>query len=155
MGTRPTIDEYFMQIAIDTGKRSSCCSDAKGALIVVDGHIVSTGYNGAPHGVPNCKYDVGVCHKRKLGYGHGEGHENCLAVHAEANAIVIAAKLGIRTAGGVMYCTYRPCNECAKLIINAGIKKVVFLNEYPSTMSKALFTAAGVECVQFTGNVRM
>lgn len=143
-GQRVTWEEYFMMIAEVASSRCTCFSVAKGAAIVVDGHVVSTGYNGAPAGVRNCKYDIGVCRKRSLGYGHGEGHNECLAVHAEANAILSAGQVGVRIRGGTLYCTHKPCSECTKLIINSGITKIVYKHDYESDLADILLKEANV-----------
>lgn len=142
--TRPSWNEYYMQIAELTAKRASCFSKEKGAVIVVNNRIIATGYNGAPSGVRNCLYDRGVCRKKELGYGHGEGHHECLGVHAEANAILSAANIGIGIKGGTMYCTHSPCEECAKLIINSGIKNIYYRNYYGSKLSDELLKEANI-----------
>lgn len=142
---RVSWDEYFMKIASDVSERSTCLSDPKGAVIVKDKRIIATGYSGAPAGIANCAFDKGFCRKKSLGYNHGEGHQECLAVHAEANAILQAASLGISCKDCILYCTHEPCNDCAKLIINSGIKKVFYANEYPSTFTNELFREANVE----------
>lgn len=137
-----------MQIADLVSKRSSCLSSPKGAIIVKENRIIATGYSGAPAGITSC-YDKGYCLKRSLGYGHGEGHDKCLAVHAEANAILQAASLGISCKDCVMYCTHKPCGNCAKLIINSGIASVYYLCEYPSEMTDKLFYESGIEVIKF------
>lgn len=142
--TRPSWKEYFMSIAEMAAKRSTCLSEAKGAVIVIANKIVATGYSGAPRGIKNCKFDYCFCRKRSLGYGHGEGHNECLAVHAESNAILSAASLGIMIENGEIYCTHFPCEECAKLIINSGIKKIYYKNEYDSKLSKELLQEANI-----------
>lgn len=148
MKERPSWDEYFMNIAEITAKRATCFSAEKGAVIVVNKRIIATGYNGAPKGIKNCVYDIGQCRKRSLGYGHGEGHHECLAVHAEANAILSAATLGIKIEGGTLYCTHSPCEECAKLIINSGIKNIYYRHLYESKLSNELFKEANIAIVQ-------
>lgn len=142
-------DEYFMKIANVVSERSTCLSAPKGAVIAKGKRVIATGYSGAPAGVDNCAFDNGYCKKRKLGYGHGEGHDVCLAVHAEANAILQAAFLGINCKDGVMYCTHEPCGDCAKLIINSGIKKIYYENKYPSKITDDLFRQAGIEKIFF------
>lgn len=131
---RDTWEEYFMKIALLVSSRSTCLSVPKGAVIVKDKRIIATGYSGAPKGIKDCKYGHGFCYKRKLGFNSGEGHDYCLAVHAEANAILQAASLGIPVKGCTMYCTHKPCFDCFKLIVNSDIEKVYYLNEYPSAM---------------------
>ena len=134
---------YFLDMAQMAATRTTCLSPAKGAVIVKNKSIVSTGYNGAPRGVPDCKYQRGECIKRRKGYEHGTGHHVCLAAHAEANAIAQAARTGVAIEGSTMYCTHKPCRECAKLIINSGIIEVVYIEDYPND-SEELFHDAGV-----------
>lgn len=142
---RPTWQEYFMKIAELTASRSTCFSEQKGAIIVKDGRIVATGYSGAPSRIKNCLCDIGYCRKRKLGFGHGEGHEYCLAVHAEENAILSAANIGVSINGAVLYCTHFPCINCAKSIINCGIKHIFYKNDYNDELSKDILNEAGIE----------
>ena len=145
MKERPNWDEYFMQLAKFASTRATCFSPAKGAVIVLDKNVISTGYNGAPAGMQNCKYDRKECRRRTQGFNSGEGLHLCRGTHAEANAIVQAAKLGHSVKGATMYCSHQPCNDCAKLIINAGIVKVVFLEEYPESESLEWFKEGNVE----------
>ena len=142
--------EYFMKIACTVSERSTCLSVPKGAVIVKDKRIIATGYSGAPAGVKNCAYDNGFCRKRKLGYGHGEGHNECLAIHAEANAILQAASLGIGCKDCVMYCTHKPCADCAKMIINSGIKMVIYKEFYPAQLTDNIMEEAGVDMIRFS-----
>lgn len=131
---RESWQEYFMKIAFIVSNRSTCLSAPKGAIIVKDKRIIATGYSGAPAGIKDCKYGYGFCNKRKLGFRSGEGHNYCLAVHAEANAILQAASLGIPVNDTIMFCTHKPCFDCFKLIINSGIKKIYYHEDYPSDM---------------------
>jgi dCMP deaminase len=126
---RPTWDEYFMLIAQTTATRSSCLRAKVGAVLVVEKQIVATGYNGAPAGTPNC-LEVGC----KVIGGH------CLrTVHAEANALIHAAKRGISTRGAVIYCTHKPCLYCVKLLINAGIAEIVYRENYRANDEESRF----------------
>lgn len=143
MESRPTWDEYFMGIAESAALRSTCLIDKKGAAITVRNRIISIGYSGAPSGVKSC-LEHGFCRKRALGYGHGEGHHECLAVHAEANAIVSAARTGVSLEGGTIYATAKLCEGCAKLIINSGIKTVLYKHDYKSPLTDKLFAESGV-----------
>ena len=140
-------EEYFIKITKLVSEKSSCLSAPKGAIIIKDKRIIATGYSGAPAGIVSC-YEEGYCLKRKLGYGHGEGHDKCLAVHAEANAILQAASLGISCKDCIMYCTHKPCNDCAKLIINSGIKTVYYINDYPSEMTDNLFKESKINLIK-------
>lgn len=138
-------DKYFMEIAHSVSKRASCFSEAKGAVIVKDNKfIVSTGYNGAPMGITSCQ-ERGKCIKKEKGYGHGEGHHICLASHAEANALIIAARLGHTTEGAKIYCTHKPCFYCSKLIINSGIKKVIYMKDYEDSAAEVILRQAGID----------
>ncbi len=116
-------------------------------MIVKDKRILSTGYNGAPRNMAHC-LDIG-CIRQQNNIESGTRHEKCRAVHAEQNAIIQAAVHGIAIKGAVYYVTHQPCVLCAKILINAGIKKIVFQGEYPDPMSLALFEEAGTELVHF------
>ena len=110
--------------------------------------MLATGYNGAPAGVKSCE-ERGECLRRKLDIQSGTRQEICYAVHAEQNAIVQAAKFGINLNGATLYCTHQPCVICAKMIINAGIKKVIYKEGYPDEFSLELFNASGVEVIKY------
>ena len=140
---RPSWDEYFMSIAELAATRSTCLRRQVGSVIVKDKKILATGYNGAPSGLKHC-LDIG-CLREKLGIPSGERHELCRATHAEQNAIVQAALLGVSIKGGVLYSTTQPCILCTKLIINAGIKKIVIKDSYPDKMSKEMLKEAKVQ----------
>ena len=139
---RPNWDEYFMGMAELTAERSTCLRRHVGAVIVKDKHIVATGYNGAPRGLAHCG-DLGGCLREKLGVPSGERHELCRALHAEQNAIIQAATLGISIEGASIYITHQPCVICAKMIINAGIDKIVVKEGYPDELSMELLEEAG------------
>ncbi len=117
-------------------------------MIVKDKRIIATGYNGAPSGVQSCK-DKGECLRKKLNIPSGTRQETCYAVHAEQNAICQAAKMGASVDGATIYVTHQPCTICTKLIINAGIKKVIYNNGYPDEFSVQLLNEAGIELVKF------
>lgn len=136
-------DQYFSSMTEIVSKRSSCVSRQVGAVIVKDNVMLSTGYNGSPKGLPNC-CDIGVCHRRELGYGSGEGLQHCRAAHAETNAIALAAKNGQCIDGATIYINTQPCGECTKLLVNAGIKEVVYTQDYPNSPSEQLLKDAGV-----------
>jgi len=142
---RPSWDEYFMGIARLAATRSTCLRRQVGAVIVKDKRILTTGYNGAPAGLPHC-LDIG-CLREELNIPSGERHELCRATHAEQNAIVQAATLGVSIKDSVMYSTTHPCILCTKLIINAGIKKIVIEDSYPDQMSEEMLKQAGVRIV--------
>ena len=140
---RPTWDEYYMQMAELAATRSTCLRRNVGAVIVVDNHAVATGYNGAPKGVKHCA-EIGGCLRQKLNIPSGQRHELCRALHAEQNAIVQAAKLGVSIDGATLYCTHQPCSMCCKMIINSGVKRVVYQEGYPDPFTLELFGEAGV-----------
>ncbi len=143
---RPNWDEYFMEMAELTSKRSTCIRRQVGAVIVKEKHIIATGYNGAPRGVKHCE-ERGGCLREKLNVPSGERHELCMAVHAEQNAIIQAATLGQSIEGGVIYVTHQPCVICAKMIINAGIKRIVVREGYPDQLSRDILAEAGLRIV--------
>lgn len=141
-------DIRFMEMAEVVGSWSSCYQENRhvGAVIVKDKRILTTGYNGAPSGVESCQ-EKGECLRKKLNIPSGTRHEICYAVHAEQNAICQAAKMGISIEGATIYVTHQPCTICTKMIINAGIKRVVFKYGYPDDFSKVLLDEAGVELI--------
>lgn len=141
---RSSWDEYFMQIAEIVKTRSTCLRRQVGAVIVKDNHIITTGYNGAPSGLEHC-IDLGGCHREKLNIPSGERHELCRALHAEQNAIIQAANIGVSTKDATIYVTLQPCVICAKMIINAGIKKIVFKGKYPDELSLNMLNEAKIE----------
>jgi dCMP deaminase len=147
--TRPSWDEYFMSIAELAATRSTCLRRQVGAVIVKDKKILATGYNGAPSGLKHC-LEIG-CLREKLGIPSGERHELCRATHAEQNAIVQAALFGVSIKDGILYSTTQPCILCTKLIINAGIRKIVIKDSYPDKMSKEMLKEAGIQIQIFKG----
>lgn len=147
---RPSWDEYFMQMAELTAKRSTCLRRQVGAIIVKDKHIIATGYNGAPKGLPHCD-ELGGCYRQKLGVPSGERHELCRALHAEQNAIIQAAVYGQSIEGATIYVTHQPCVICAKMIINAGIKRIVVRNGYPDELAQTMVNDANLEIEMLEG----
>ena len=139
-------DARFLQMAELVGGWSSCFQENRwiGAVIVKNKRILTTGYNGAPAGVKTCK-ERGECLRRKLNVPSGTRQEVCYATHAEQNAIVQAARMGIHIDGATLYCTHQPCSQCTKMIINAGIARVVYKHAYPDDFSLELFHEAGVQ----------
>ncbi|MFO8192781.1 MAG: cytidine/deoxycytidylate deaminase family protein [Bacillota bacterium] len=140
---RPDWDHYFMQIAKVVASRSTCLRRHVGALLVIDKRILSTGYNGAPTGLKHCA-EVG-CLREKLKVPSGERHELCRGLHAEQNAIIQAAIHGVAIKGATLYCTHYPCSVCAKMLINAGIKKIILAENYPDKLAKEIFKEAGID----------
>jgi dCMP deaminase len=141
--SRPSWDEYFMNIAQLAATRSTCLRRQVGAVITKDKKILATGYNGAPAGLKHC-LDIG-CLREEMGIPSGERHELCRATHAEQNAIVQAATHGVSIKDSVLYSTTHPCILCSKLLINAGIKKVVIEESYPDELSQKMLKEARVE----------
>lgn len=146
---RPSWDEYFMSIAQIVKTRSNCLRDQVGVVIIKNKRIVATGYNGTPVGIKNC-FQGGCkrCADRdKNILKPGESKDTCICVHAEQNAIVQSAYHGISTKGGTLYTTMSMCVQCARLIINGGIEKVISAKEYTDTHGLKLLKRAGVEVV--------
>lgn len=143
---RPSWDEYFMQMAELTAQRSTCLRRQVGAVIVKDKHIIATGYNGAPRGLRHCD-EMGGCLRQKLGVPSGQRHELCRALHAEQNAIIQAATLGQSVEDASIYITHQPCVICAKMIINAGLKRIVVKEGYPDELSVEILDEAGLKIV--------
>jgi len=143
--TRPSWDEYFMQIVDAVAKRATCDRGRSGAIIVKDKQILSTGYVGAPSGLPHCD-DVGHLLMKHIDEDGKESMHCVRTTHAEQNAIVQAAKHGVAINGATLYCTMEPCLACAKMIINAGIKRVVCKKRYHAgKLTREFFKQAGVK----------
>ena len=140
---RPSWDEYFLSIAQLVATRSTCLRRQVGAVAVKNKQILATGYNGAPTGVTHCS-EVG-CLRDKLNVPSGQRHELCRALHAEQNAFLQAARHGVNLDGATLYVTIQPCSICAKMIINAGIKKIVIEGSYPDDMAVGFLKEGGVE----------
>jgi dCMP deaminase len=140
---RPSWDEYFMKICSLVAERSTCLRHHVGCVIVKDKNILATGYNGAPAGTKDC-LELG-CLKDIMKLKSGKGHQICRATHAEQNAIIRAALNGVSIKGSTMYCTHQPCDLCARMIINSGIKRVVSYMDYPSKITLDLFKEAGIK----------
>ncbi len=131
---RPSSDEYFMEMAKLAATRSTCMRRKVGAVIVIDKHVLSTGYNGAPRGVSHCE-EKG-CLRISMNVPSGTRHELCRGVHAEQNAVAQAAYFGISVKGATIYTTTFPCSLCAKILINSGIKEIVYDEGYMDDLSK-------------------
>jgi dCMP deaminase len=149
MNARPSWETYFMDITALVAKRSTCLRRAVGAVIVKDKRILSTGYNGAPTGIGHCQ-EVG-CLREKLNVPSGTRHELCRGIHAEQNAIIQAAYHGVSVKGADLFCTNQPCSICAKMIINAGITKIIYRDGYADELSREMLAEAGVEVVRLAG----
>ena len=137
-------DNYFLNIAAIVADRSTCLSRWVGAVAVVDKHIVATGYNGVPRGIPHPT----VCLRHVMGLSSGVETFLCGCVHAEMNVITQAALHGTSLKGATVYCTHQPCHLCAMLLINAGVTSVVYSADYPDENATLLFAQAGVNLKQ-------
>jgi dCMP deaminase len=135
---RPDWDTYFLRITQFVASRSTCLRRQVGAVIVKDRRILATGYNGAPNGVRHCFQLPGGCLRESRNIPSGQRQELCRGLHAEQNAILQAAAFGVSLKDSELYCTHQPCVTCAKMLINAGIKRVVFLGSYPDELSLEL-----------------
>ncbi|MCE9558919.1 MAG: dCMP deaminase family protein [Armatimonadetes bacterium] len=146
--SRPSWDTYFVQIAHLVATRATCPRRSVGAVIVRDKRILSTGYNGAPAGLAHCPPN-GPTHEWPDGCLHA-GH--CMrALHAEQNALLQAAKIGVPCEGATMYVTCQPCNTCAKMLINAGISRVIYEGDYPDAFSLEVLRASNTEVLRYKG----
>lgn len=139
---RPPWPEYFMSIARIVALRSTCIRRHVGAVLVRDKRLLATGYNGAPAGLTHC--DDAGCLREQSAVPSGERHELCRGLHAEQNAIIQAAYHGISVAGSTVYCTNKPCVICSKMIINAGIRKIVYENGYDDALADEMLAEAGI-----------
>ena len=139
---RPSWDEYFLRITREVSQRSTCLRRKVGAVLVRDRRILATGYNGAPSGLAHCG-EVG-CIRQLQNVPSGERHELCRGLHAEMNALIQAALLGIPTADSTLYTSAHPCSLCAKMLINAGVKRIVMLDDYPDELSKEMLAEARI-----------
>jgi dCMP deaminase len=147
---RPSWDEYFMNVAHAVKARADCTRRQVGAILVKGKQIISTGYNGTPRGLKNCS-EGGCerCNSDESQHPRGKDLDKCACSHAEENTIVQAALHGMSTDGATLYTTDSPCTICAKMIINAGIKKIVAGGEYPDDLGTELLKEAGIELVKF------
>lgn len=143
---RPSWDDYFFEIALVVAGRSTCLRRQTGAVLVKGKRILATGYNGAPAGLKHC-LEIG-CLREQRRVSSGEKHELCRGLHAEQNAIIQAALHGIRIAGARIYCTHQPCVLCAKMLINAGIERIDYLEGYPDPLAKSMLAEAGIKLKQ-------
>lgn len=143
---RPEWPEYFIDIARLVARRSTCTRRHVGAVLVKDKRILATGYNGAPTGLVHCG-DIG-CLREKNSIPSGQRHELCRGLHAEQNAIIQAAYHGISIQGATLYCTTLPCSICLKMLINAGIKQIVYEEGYPDELSEQLLKETDIKIIK-------
>jgi dCMP deaminase len=139
---RPSWDEYYLKIALEVSQRATCMRRKVGAVLVRDKRLLTTGYNGAPRGVEHC--EALGCMRDRLGIPSGQRHELCRGLHAEMNAILQAAVHGVSVDGATLYCTNSPCSLCAKMLINAGVKRIVVTDGYPDDLATELLKEAGI-----------
>jgi len=132
-----------MEIATLVSRRSTCLRRQVGAVVAKDRNILSSGYNGAPAGITHC--EVTGCLREKLNVPSGERHELCRGLHAEQNAIIQAAYHGTSIKDSTLYCTNLPCSICSKMIINAGIKKIVYKDGYMDKLAEEMIVESGIE----------
>lgn len=145
---RPSYDQYFMEIAAIVATRSTCLRRQVGAIIVKDNHILATGYNGPPKGLEHC--DTAGCLRATLHVKPGERHELCRGLHAEQNAIIQAAVFGVSIRGGTLYSTHFPCSVCAKMLINAELRDIVYAEGYPDRLAAQMLKESNINVRQFT-----
>ncbi|HBF43413.1 MAG TPA: cytidine deaminase [Desulfobacteraceae bacterium] len=145
--SRPSWPVYFMDITKMVAKRSTCLRRHVGAVLVKDKRILATGYNGAPTGIRHCE-EVG-CLREQLSVPSGERHELCRGLHAEQNAIIQAAYHGIPIVGSTLYCTNKPCIICSKMLINAGVEKIVYEDGYDDPLADQMLEEATIKVERF------
>ncbi len=145
---RPSWEEYFMEIARVVATRSTCLRRQVGAVLVKNRQILATGYNGVPRGIVHC--EERGCLRDELGIPSGERQELCRGLHAEQNAIIQAARHGVPIEGSTAYCTAQPCVLCAKILINAGIKEIVYCDKYPDELAQELLSESGTILREYT-----
>ena len=140
---RPDNDQYFLKIASVVAERATCLRRHVGAVAVRNKHILATGYNGAPSNLKDC-LELG-CLRDELNIPSGERHEICRGIHAEQNVIIQASLNGVSLEGSTIYATHTPCVLCAKMLVNARIKRFVSFSKYNDTAFIDLFREAGIE----------
>lgn len=145
--SRPSWDQYFIDITHLVATRSTCLRRQVGALLVKDRNILATGYNGTPSRVRHCE-EVG-CLRERLKVPSGQRHELCRGLHAEQNAIIQAARHGVNIDGATLYCTTMPCIICTKMLINAGVQRIVYEEGYADELAGEMLAETGIEVTQF------
>ncbi|HXL02354.1 MAG TPA: cytidine/deoxycytidylate deaminase family protein [Candidatus Atribacteria bacterium] len=151
MRDRPDWDTYFMSIAHLVSTRSTCLRRQVGAVMVRDKQILTTGYNGVPQGITHCTSET--CLRSLKNIPSGQQQELCRGLHAEQNAIIQAALHGVSTKEATLYCTHKPCILCAKMLINAGVARIVYQNFYPDPLADQMLEEAGIEMCIWEGQV--
>jgi dCMP deaminase len=151
MTTRPTYDEYFMSMAFLAATRSTCLRRKVGAILVKNKHVLATGYNGPPKGMKHC--DATGYLRKHLHIPSGERHEICRGLHAEQNAIIQASVFGVSIDDSILYVTDTPCVVCAKMLINAGVKMVVYAGDYPDDLARQMIKESPIKIKKFHGKI--
>jgi dCMP deaminase len=146
---RPDWDTYFMDMAKLAARRSSCLRRAVGAVLVRDRRMLATGYNGVPSGMTHC--EESGCLRERLNVPSGERHELCRGLHAEQNAIIQAAFHGVSIREASLYCTHLPCIICTKMLINAGVRRIVYLEGYSDSLTMEMLSEVGMEIMKMEG----
>jgi dCMP deaminase len=146
---RPSWDQYFIEMTNVAQKRSTCLRRQVGALIVKNNHILATGYNGVPSGITHCEFTG--CLRQQLKVPSGQRHELCRGLHAEQNAILQAAYHGVSINGATLYCNTKPCSICTKMIINAGIVRIVYEMYYEDQLADSLLAETNIIIEEFKG----
>lgn len=141
MQNRQHLDDYFLSLLPHIATRSTCLRRQIGALLVRDKQIITSGYNGPPTNIDRCI----VCIREQENIPSGERQERCYAVHSEVNAILQAARHGISTLGTTLYVSTFPCSICARILINAGIVRIVYTDEYTDPFAKELLERAEIK----------
>ncbi len=149
-GKRPDWDTYFMNVAHTIRQRADCTRRQVGAILVKDKRIISTGYNGTPKGTKNCtEGGCERCNGSEEKFPRGMHLDKCVCSHAEENSIVQAALHGVSVHGAALYTTNSPCTTCCKMIINAGVKKIIIGGNYPDNLGMDLLKQVGIEVIKF------
>ncbi len=151
MAKRPTYDEYFMSMAYLAATRSTCLRRQVGAVLVKNKHVLATGYNGPPKGMKHC--DETGCLREELRIPSGERHEICRGLHAEQNAIIQAAVFGISIDESIIYVTNTPCVVCAKMLINSGVKEIIYAGNYPDDLAREMIDESHIKIRKFEGYI--
>lgn len=144
-------DIYYMNYALNISTNANCIKGKVGAVFVKDNQIISEGVNSVPNGITPCTEET--CLRKKLNLKSGENQELCFVVHAEQNALINALNNKIDVKDSILYVTKQPCIICAKMLINSGIKKIIYLKPYPDKYSENLLHQAGVEINKFEGEL--
>ena len=148
---RPNYDEYFMSMAYLAASRSTCLRRRVGAVLVKNKHVLATGYNGPPKGMKHC--DETGCLRKDLAIPSGERHEICRGLHAEQNAIIQASVFGISIDESIIYVTDTPCVVCAKMLINAGVKEIIYAGDYPDDLAREMIKESRMKIRKFDGRI--